>query len=160
MTFQIVRLSPQLVYIRWHNSPMVGSDDEKKYIAKLTHLLDTTETPVYFLSDLRQGRIVNVSILRQLGQLALRDEWAGSAAFSQNSISSVFVGVFSQFARQEKPSDEMWATPEEALAHLACMETGIVEGIDWQAVLDLDSDPTQFDMNQQSPPEPNPDGDT
>jgi hypothetical protein len=62
--------------------------------------------------------------------------WGGSTAFSNNPVTSIMVGFFSRFAHKERPQDEIWNTPEEALAYLESIKPNITANLDWNAILD------------------------
>lgn len=135
MDYFIKRLSESLVYIKWLRTPNDNSPSEQQFIDEVNQLINEATSPQYFISDLRDGRIVNVATLRQLGKLTLHDNWGGSTAFSKNPVTSIMVGVFSRFARKDRPQDEIWNTPEEALAYLESLKPDITQGIDWNKVL-------------------------
>jgi hypothetical protein len=139
MDYEISRLSESLVYIRWLQTPSLNSASERQYLVDVTKLLDEASTPQYFVSDLRYGRIVTVTILRRLGGLTKHANWGGSTAFSSNPVTSIMVGFFSRFAHKERPQDEIWNTPEEALAYLESIQPNITADLDWNAILDSTS---------------------
>lgn len=139
MDYQIKRLTESLVYIKWLRTPSLNSQSERQYVVDVQKLLDDASSPQYFISDLRKGRIVTVNILRQLGRFTEHKNWGGSTAFSKNPVTSIMVDVFSRFAHKERPQDEIWTTPEEALAYLETLKPKITEGINWNAVLNNDN---------------------
>jgi hypothetical protein len=57
-------------------------------------MLDSAPQPLYFLSDLRKGRIVGMRAIAELGKCTQHPKWAGSTAFTQNPISRLFVDSF------------------------------------------------------------------
>lgn len=133
--YKIRKLSDELVFIQWYITPALDSGIEKQFLQELQRLLDESAVPVYFISDLRRGRIVNIQALQQLGELTLHKNWAGSTAFSKDPITSLFVRSFKTFAWQTKSRNEMQATPEEALSFIASLKPGITDDVDWDAVL-------------------------
>lgn len=133
--YTIIPLSGNLVYIRWNRSPQRSAPSETKFIKEVRTILDMAEDKIYFISDLRKGRIVNVDVLLKLGQLVLHSHWGGSTAFSSNQLTKVFVDAYSRFAQKEKPQDEIWDTPEEAIGYLESLKEGITQNIDWNTVL-------------------------
>ena len=135
LDYEITQLSDELIFIRWYATPRLGSPSERQFLADLRALLDNTQQPIYFVSDLRNGRIINLSTIQKLGKLFNHTNWGGSTAFSSDPITSMMVGMFSRFAHREKPEDEIWNTPEEALAYLETIKPGLTEGIDWAALL-------------------------
>lgn len=135
MDYEIKQLSTNLIFIRWLHSPTSNSSTEKQFLADLKTLLDESEDRLYFLSDLRKGRIINVKTLQKLAQLADHPHWGGSTAFSQSPTTADFVRVFATLAKQASIQDEHQDTPEGALAYLEKIKPGITEGIDWEALL-------------------------
>jgi len=133
MDYEILTLSPRLVFIRWHHSPI--STTEKQFLVDLKTLLDEADMPLYFVSDLRKGRIINVQTLQKLAKLADHENWGGSTAFSQSPTTADFVRVFATLAKQSSIKDEHQDTPEGALAYLERLQPGITDGIDWAAIL-------------------------
>lgn len=133
MEYTIHELRTNLLLIRWHRNPVGNSKPETHFIDDLTMRLNKASDPLYFMSDLRNGRIINVRILQRLGALSQHDNWAGSTAFSSDPISSTFVGVFKKFAHKDE--QEIWDTPEEAIAYLESLEEGLTENIDWDTVI-------------------------
>jgi len=139
MDYEILKLSDELYFIRWLHSPEEGAPSERHFIEDLKTRLDEADKPIYFISDLRLGRINNIKVLRELGKLSQHKHWGGSTAFSSDPLTSVVVGVFSRFAGNEHPEDEIWKIPEEAIAYLESLKPGITTGIDWQTVLQNES---------------------
>lgn len=135
MKYHIHQLSKELVYIRWAGLPQPNTETEIAYLDELKSLLDQAEQPLYFISDLRQGRIVDIEILKQLAALTQHPKWAGSTAFAHNPISSIFAETFSRFAYRDKNHQEIWETPEEALAYLESIKPGVTQGIDWNSII-------------------------
>ena len=135
MSYDIQRLSDELVLIKWHKTPAANTGIEERYLQELKQLLDQSPKPLYFISDLRQGRIINVRTLRALGQLTGHKNWAGSTAFSQNPVTKVLVNSFKSFAAEGDTNDEMQNTPEEALAFLEKLKPGLVRGIAWDNII-------------------------
>ncbi|MEP6985951.1 MAG: hypothetical protein ABI970_10145, partial [Chloroflexota bacterium] len=90
---------------------------------------------LYFLSDLRKGRIIDVSILQKLGSLTRHANYGGGSAFSEDVISSMFVGIFTKFADAEKGSSVFYKTISEALAYLEALKTGVTAPVDWQTFI-------------------------
>ncbi len=135
MKYIIHRLSPDLVLITWVGLPQTGTRVELAFLAELKQLLDQADQPFYLISDLRQGRIVDVGLLKQLADLTQHKNWAGSSAFANNPISAIFVDTFTKFAHFDKGHREIWDTPEEALAYLESLKPGITANIDWNEVI-------------------------
>lgn len=134
MHYVITPLTRTLYYIRWQRQISESTRNEPDFLDDLKNLLDTAETPIYFLSDLREGRIINHMTLQRLGQLTRHANWGGGAAFSEDPLTRRFVGVFARFSQPEKREGDMWKTPEEAIAYLESLCEGVTEGVDWDAL--------------------------
>jgi hypothetical protein len=140
MDYQIIQLSDELIYIRWHHTPKPNSGADTQFLADLQKLLDEATTPQYFISDLRRGRIADMRSIRQLGQLTQHKNWAGSSAFSQDPITGLLVQSFRTFSPgQLATNDEIQAAPADALKFLEQLKPGVTDGIDWNAVINEDS---------------------
>jgi hypothetical protein len=137
MLYEIQRLSTELVYIKWTASSPANGRDEKQFIKELIEVLEKSEQPLYFISDLRKGRITGIATLNQLAQISHHKHWAGSTAFGRNPLSSIFVGTFSSLARQSSEHQEMQDTPEQSLAYLESLKPGLTDKIDWNEVLEV-----------------------
>lgn len=135
MDYIIKQLSNELVYIRWYTSPPVGSLINAQFLHEIDQLLVKTTTPLFFISDLRDGRIIDVRVLQQLAEYAKRPQWAGSTAFSKNPITALLVRSFKNFARVGTSKDEMQTTPEQALVYLESLKEGLTQNINWDEVL-------------------------
>lgn len=137
MYFLLKTLSPELIYIRWYAAKQPACQPQTAFIAHLRQQLDETTTPLYFLSDLRYGRIQDVSVIQQLAALTQHPNWGGSAAFSENLISQIMVGSFTRLRRSPEPSvrRELFTKPEEAIASLEHLKAGLTTDIDWTATL-------------------------
>ena len=83
----------------------------------------------------RKGRIIDVGILQKLGSLTRHANYGGGSAFSEDVISSMFVGVFSKFADAKKGSSVFYKTIDEALAYLEALKPGVTASVDWQAFI-------------------------
>lgn len=138
--YSIQALSDQLYLIIWHRSPE-SLKIEFDFLKDLRSRLDSAEAPIYFISDLRNGRITNVQTLHQLGQMTTHPNWGGGIAFSQSPLTKVFVRTFTRLIRNPQVQDGICATPEEALAFIENLQPGITKGIDWNTVLQTTSTP-------------------
>jgi len=134
MYYVITPLSSTLYFIRWQRQAAETIRHEPDFLEDLKALLDAAETPIYFLSDLREGRIINHMTLQRLGQLTRHANWGGGAAFSEDPLTRRFMGVFARFSEPEKREDNLWKTPEEAIAYLESLCEGVSAGVDWDSV--------------------------
>ncbi|MBZ0282824.1 MAG: hypothetical protein K8L97_18945 [Anaerolineae bacterium] len=128
-------LSDELVFIKWHKIHKETTQPEAAFIDELRRLLEQAEHPLYFLSDLRLARIVDVNTLQRLGKLTQHPNYGGGVAFSEDIISTIFVNLFSKFAADPKKGESvMYKKVEEALTHLEKLKPGLTQGIDWNTV--------------------------
>lgn len=135
MDYEIIKLTEELVFIRWLRTPGKDSKVEDQYLSDLRRVLDESSKPLYFLSDLRQGRIADVRAIQKLGQLTKHQHWAGSTAFSSDPITALLVRSFKSFATKVNSRNEMQDTPEAALSFLETLKPGVTENIDWDQVI-------------------------
>lgn len=130
--YTITPLSDKLIYIRWTTSPTVV--DAEEFIRTLKKLLNEQETPVYFISDLRHGQITNAGTIQKLAELTAHPNWAGSTAFGNTLVATIFVDIFKRL-KGAKSDREIWPTAQQALDYLEGISPGLTKGIDWEAVL-------------------------
>ncbi|MBI5667333.1 MAG: hypothetical protein HZC41_04935 [Chloroflexi bacterium] len=135
MDYKITRLTDELIFIRWYRTPTVHSGSEEQFLTELERLLNESSGPLYFISDLRRGRIANVRSIQRLGALTQHKNWAGSTAFSRDPVTSLLVRSFQLFAHSAQSKNEMQSTPEEALSFIESLKPGVTEGVDWVKVL-------------------------
>jgi hypothetical protein len=135
MYYTLLNITDELLFIKWYRSPSAATKPQEEYVDDLRARLEASEFPLYFLSDLREGRIMDVTIIQRLGRLTHHDNYGAGAAFSKDVFSSVFVGVFSRFAKQEKGEGVFFEKMEDALAYLESFKPGVTRDIDWGAAL-------------------------
>jgi hypothetical protein len=135
MHYHILNVTDHLLYIKWYQSPSAATKPQGVFVDDLRARLDASAHPLYFLSDLREGRIADVGILQRLGRLTDHPNYGAGAAFSKDVVSNIFVEVFSKFARQEKGHSVFYDKMEDALAFLESFQPGLAHDIDWGAVL-------------------------
>lgn len=134
--YKIVQLTSELVYIKWLRfAEDAQYVEEQHIITDLRQLLDNTSCPLYVLSDLRGGRITEVTRLKQLAALTHHPNFGGSAAFAKDPLSTIFAGVFRQLTRNNQQNPEIYELPEEAIGFLESLKPGLTTTIDWAAVL-------------------------
>jgi hypothetical protein len=133
--YDLRQVTDELIFIKWYKTATALTHPESKYIEDLRNRLHTSPHPLYFLSDLRQGRIIDVSILQKLGSLTRHPHYGGGSAFSEDVISSMFVGIFSKFATAEKGSSVFYKRIDEALAYLEALKPGVTANVDWQTFI-------------------------
>ncbi len=135
MDYTITKLTDELVFIRWYCTPAPHLHIEEQYLNELEHVLNESPVPLYFISDLRKGRIANLRSIQRLSALTQHKNWAGSTAFSQDSITSLLVHSFQIFAHNASSRNEMQTTPEQALSFIESLKPGLTQTVDWVKVL-------------------------
>ena len=133
--YDLRQVTDELIFVKWYKSANEFTHPEADYIEDLRRRLSQSRFPLYFLSDLRKGRIIDVGILQKLGSLTSHPNYGGGSAFSEDVISSMFVGIFSKFADAEKGSSVFYKTIDEALAYLEALKPGMASAVDWQAFI-------------------------
>lgn len=137
MFFKFTRLSEQLVYIRWYDTPAIGDPAEVQFLEEAKAIIKTAEKPQYFISDLRKGRLTNIEVLHKLGSVARHPMWGGGTGFTHDPLSKIFAGIYVRFAKNAQDRDAMFERPEDALKFLESLKEGITQGIDWAEVLGM-----------------------
>lgn len=133
MPYNIQKLHHKLVYIQWCGTASV--DECQQYVADLKHLLDNAHDGLYFISDLRRGRITDMNTLYALSKLAQHPQWRGSVGFSLHPLSQRFAQAYEMMLRKEVTRNQTTLEITGALAFLEGLEPGLTDDIDWQAVL-------------------------
>jgi hypothetical protein len=135
MHYILLNITDELLFIKWYRSPSEDTKPQEDYVDDLRARMDASEFPLYFLSDLREGRIMDVSIIQRLGRLTHHPNYGAGTAFSKDVFSSMFVGVFSRFAKPEKGESVFYDKMEDSLAYLESFKPGLAHDIDWGAAL-------------------------
>lgn len=131
--FTFTRLSSKLVLITWLKTP--DNQAEEAYLHQLGEILDQAEHPLYFISDIRKGRIIGMRAIQRLSAFTSHKNWAGSTAFSSDPITALLVRSFRSFATKVNSRNEMQTTPETALSFLETLKPAITEDVDWDTVI-------------------------
>jgi hypothetical protein len=130
--YLVQKLSDELIYIRWHQTP--GDKSRRDYLKDIQQLLDETTHPLYFISDLRHGRISDLNTLRALIKILDTDKYGGSSSFCEDPTTRFLAGAFEAFTGTIEGKDKTCDTPDEAVAFLETLKPGLTEHIDWKAV--------------------------
>ncbi|MBZ0308249.1 MAG: hypothetical protein K8I82_19445 [Anaerolineae bacterium] len=131
--YRFQKLSKELVYIRWEKTP--NEKERDAFLKDIQRTLDESEGKLYFISDLRKGRISDLQSLRQLVQILLRsDKYAGGCSFSSDAKTKTLAGVFAKIADTQNVRDKDCETAEEALAFLETLCPELTKDIDWKNV--------------------------
>lgn len=139
MYYTLKHLTPTLIFVKWFRHP---DDSEHRrldmdYVKDLRTRMDAAEAPLFFLSDLRQGRIENIRIVQRLASLTTHANYGGGVAFSKRDLSAnMMVGLFSRFTENDKGERVFFETLEQALARLEEMQPGVTGGVDWKAFVE------------------------
>lgn len=129
-------LTDELIFVKWYKVANAFTRPEVEYIDDLRQRLSESPHPLYFLSDLRAGRIMDVGILQKLGNLTRHANYGGGSAFSEDVVASMFVGIFSKFAAAEKGTSVFYKTIDDALGYLEALKPGVTSPVDWQSFID------------------------
>ncbi len=133
MDYEIHKVKPDLIFIRWHRAPSRQSESQQVFLADLKTLLDQATEPIYFLSDLRHGVITNIETLRRLGELTTHHNWGGGVSYGTKFSTDMYVDTFEGLSLR-KTGDHMAYTLEDALAYLESLKAGLTEGVDWDSL--------------------------
>jgi len=132
MSYDTSFLHPQLLFIVWKRNPLLS--ETKNFLKTIQESLSNTTQPLYFMSDLRHGRIMDIRAISELGKLSEHALWGGGTAFSQSPTTRIFVSNFQQRS-QNKERNLFFNTPEESIHFLTGMIPDIISQIDWQAII-------------------------
>ena len=133
MVYNIRAMNKQLFFISWKYTP--NSKEAGDFVKDIEKLLDAAADLIYFISDLRRGRIIDTRIIQQLSALSEHPNWGGSSAFTQDAISKIFVSNFRRMIIKGQEKNSMFDRPEQALTFLESIEPGLTKDIPWN---DLD----------------------
>ena len=134
MAYQFHYLSEQLILVIWERYPTPR--EERQFLSEHQKQLQNATNPLYYISDLRRGKILTVSIINEMSKLTKHKNYGGGTAFSTDPISKIMVGSFRKLTREASERTQIFDTPEEALKFLESMEHGITENIDWEAYME------------------------
>ncbi len=135
--YEFIRLSDELVYIRWDRMP--SKEDNVRYIAELRDLLDHAQHPLYFISDLRRGHLSDTRTIQELSRLASHKNWGAGTSFASGEINQpvkkIFVGLFVNLSRDKSRTGQITGSLDEALEYLEEVKPGVTQNIDWETML-------------------------
>ncbi len=133
MAYQFHHLSDHLVLIVWERYP--SSAEERQFLVEHREQLDNATQPIFYLSDLRRGRIITLSTLRHMSELVKHSKYGGGAAFSRDPISHLMVKSFRSLSHEATSKAAMFENPEDALEFLEGLCQGITVGIEWNVYI-------------------------
>ena len=131
--YEIDMLNSHIIYIRWQSNPL--RDEAYRFVDDLNALLDNADAPMYFISDLRKGRIIDIRAIHLLSDLTTHKNWAGSTAFSENPLSKLFTTTFRKGIFNGIERNTFFEKPEEAISFMVELAPDAVAGIDWSQVV-------------------------
>ena len=134
MSYTIQHLSKELIFISWKGTP--STNVAKQFIKELHEIVNISDKAIYFMSDLRKGRIIDIRVISELGRLTQHKNWGGSVAFTNNIISKTFVKTFRKLSFNQQESNAMFDEFEDARAFLEHLKPDVTDGIDWLTVLE------------------------
>lgn len=126
-------LNEKLLYIKLNTD--VSSEVTRLFIKEIYAQLNKRTIPFYILVDLRLGIISDQQVLSRIKFLTHHDRWAGSVAFHRDPVSDISNTTFQSINLCSQDKDRIFNIPEEALAHLESLESGLTDNIDWYDVL-------------------------
>ena len=129
MAYEFKHLSSNLILITWKRYPT--KDEEEAFLKEHTQQLSDATEPLYYISDLRSGRITNLDTINRLSKLAKHENYGGSTAFSKDFMSKIVVKTFQMFTSEAETKSRMFETVEEAIAYLESLKAGLTQNIDW-----------------------------
>ena len=132
MRYEIKQANQHVYFIKWYVSPDDEMSTGRQFIKDLQLVLNSRQVPAFFISDLREARIRDVSILRRLAELSRHPNWGGGTAFASDLTSSVYQGFFQKIAEAE---GDLTDTLEGSIASIEAMQPGVTADIDWESIL-------------------------
>ena len=126
-------LSDKLIYVVWNRIPT--PQEEMAFLEEHQAQLDSATTPLYYLSDLRRGKIINMRVLNQMSQLTKHENYGAGTAFSSDPLGRLMVNSFRSLSTVAKDKTAVFNTPEEALSFLERKHEGLTQAIDWDTVI-------------------------
>jgi len=133
MAYEFHHLSPELILITWIRYPTLS--EEKQFLKEHTEQLKNADLPLYFISDLRQGRVITLGTINKMSQLAKHENYGGGTAFSKDPISKIMVKSFRILSSEASEKAAMFDTVEEALSFLESLKPDITNNIDWDTII-------------------------
>ncbi|MCA9912299.1 MAG: hypothetical protein KC496_03085 [Anaerolineae bacterium] len=133
MPYKIQWLKDNLVYITWKRTP--GITEAQRFVSELDGIVRNSEQKLYFMSDLRRGRIIDIRVIQMLSRLTQHENWAGSVAFTTDPVSRSFLNIFQGMILENKDRNPMFDEFEKAYSFLETLSPGITDGVDWESVL-------------------------
>ena len=136
MSYKILLINPYLYYIKWLEIPKPTSTLMKNYFFELNAILDSEDSSVYFLSDLRQGHITNIHLLMQLAKVLNHVNFGGCVYFGDTSATNRDLNMFRLIQSANGTNKHtLFSTPEEAITFLEQQKPGITHQINWGEIL-------------------------
>jgi hypothetical protein len=136
MEYKISKLSEQVYFIQWLSTPKANSESEISFYNEIKGIVEKAAQPIYFITDLRRGRIANIELLRRIGATVARHpNWGGGVSFSNNPLTTMYAEAFHRFAKFAKREDGIYATPEEAILFLESLKEGLTKDIAWDKII-------------------------
>jgi hypothetical protein len=140
MSYKILLLYPRLYYVKWFNIPKPNEPLMKQYFFELNAILDSEEEAVFFVSDLREGHITNAHLFIQLIKVLDHKNYGGGCSFGDTAMVQADVSMFNYMqkmsrGRASKQSNEMFASPEEAIIYIEKRFPDISSTVDWDEVI-------------------------
>jgi hypothetical protein len=129
--YQISFVNHELVFVKWFQTPPQACEDTEIFIEELKAILKDAQNPIYILSDLTQGQIVDVVAIRKLARITKAQQYGGSVAFGSDTKTAVYGGLFATVAHR---ADEIQPDLSSAIEVLQTLKSDILSTGD-EAVL-------------------------
>lgn len=139
-TYSIKAISNRLYLVVWDGVPKFDEDTGENYLEAIRSIIEGADEPIYFISDLRRGRIASSVTLTKLARILDHPNFGGGTSFSKNPAADIAVSLFRMRALRNRASTgeespEIYEKPEDALAYIESLEPGITQGIRWNDIL-------------------------
>ncbi len=126
MAYVFERLSPQLVFIRWHKMP--DKRAVRLWLSDIETSLKEADEPQYFVSDLRNGHVKDVRMLRKHGELTHHPHYGGGVTLGLDFRAEFFVNTADNPGKSGQITNKQ--THEAVAQALENMEPGITDDVD------------------------------
>ncbi|MEM6528668.1 MAG: hypothetical protein AAF653_10260 [Chloroflexota bacterium] len=130
--YSVQQVTPELVFIQWHDVPNTNDTANHTWVDDIHHLLMNAAQPQYFFSDVRNGHASNLQAIRRLTQVIQHENYGGGVALGESLASRTYVSLTIKVAGKD---DDIYRDRERALSALDAFKPGISATADWDALL-------------------------
>jgi hypothetical protein len=129
--YEKVQLSDRVILFRWKKVIHQPCPETVQWTEDINNFIEGASSPVYFVSDLRQGHVADVSILRELGKYTSHPNWGGGCSLGKELSTRIYAQTYERLS-PAKDGGVVKTNIRDIVAYLESLETGITEGIDWE----------------------------